>query len=72
MLINCALITKTNTKKILIFSTEAADGIVKIGKVDGYYSHPEPGKELLIINGPLDDDIILFVSNIWILSQNNK
>ncbi|CAH1118875.1 unnamed protein product [Phaedon cochleariae] len=40
---------------------ENRDGDVKFGKVEGVYSHPEPGKEALVIHGPTSEDLILFV-----------
>ncbi|KAJ8970173.1 hypothetical protein NQ317_016646, partial [Molorchus minor] len=40
---------------------EELDGEKKFGgEVEGVYSHPEPGKESLVIHGPLTDDLIFF------------
>ncbi|KAG5879484.1 hypothetical protein JTB14_013989 [Gonioctena quinquepunctata] len=40
---------------------EYRDGDIKFGKVEGVYTHSEPGKETLIINGPISEDLIFFV-----------
>lgn len=40
---------------------EQNDGPVKIDDLEGFYSHPEPGRETLIISGPLKQDVIFFV-----------
>ncbi|KAJ8921346.1 hypothetical protein NQ315_002961 [Exocentrus adspersus] len=40
---------------------EEQDGEKHFGNVDAIYSHPEPGKESLVIEGPLPEDLNLFV-----------
>lgn len=47
---------------IVYFSTEDLDGECNIGTSVGIYTHVEPKKEKLIINGPLKEDIVLFVT----------
>nr|XP_023026845.1 A disintegrin and metalloproteinase with thrombospondin motifs 7-like [Leptinotarsa decemlineata] len=41
---------------------EDRDGDKKFGKVEGVYAHPEPGRETLVISGPITEDLIFFVS----------
>lgn len=43
---------------------EGRDGTVNIGGVDGLYEHPEPDREVLVIAGPLKEDIVLYVSGV--------
>ncbi|XP_074033446.1 A disintegrin and metalloproteinase with thrombospondin motifs 12 [Leptinotarsa decemlineata] len=40
---------------------EDRDGDKKFGKVEGVYAHPEPGRETLVISGPIPEDLIFFV-----------
>ncbi|XP_050293603.1 A disintegrin and metalloproteinase with thrombospondin motifs 7-like isoform X2 [Anthonomus grandis grandis] len=42
-------------------NTEQLDNEYKIGKQIGIYTHIEPKKEKLIINGPLKEDLVFFV-----------
>ncbi|KAL1506610.1 hypothetical protein ABEB36_005939 [Hypothenemus hampei] len=41
--------------------TENLDNEYNFGKVTGIYIHAEPKKEKLVINGPLKEDLVLFV-----------
>nr|CAH7718635.1 unnamed protein product [Callosobruchus chinensis] len=41
---------------------EELDGVKKFGKVEGVYEHVEPGKELVLIHGPTQEDLIFHVA----------
>ncbi|XP_022900550.2 A disintegrin and metalloproteinase with thrombospondin motifs 6-like [Onthophagus taurus] len=41
--------------------TEVVDGEKDFGGVEGMYTHPEPGKELLEIHGPLKKNLVVYV-----------
>ncbi|XP_065156708.1 A disintegrin and metalloproteinase with thrombospondin motifs 12-like isoform X2 [Atheta coriaria] len=42
--------------------TEQPDGVREMGGVEGIYSHPAPNQEMLIIHGPLKENIVFFVT----------
>ncbi|CAH0553698.1 unnamed protein product [Brassicogethes aeneus] len=39
---------------------EELDGVKHFGKIEGIYTHTEPGRENLVINGPITDDLIFW------------
>lgn len=49
-----------------VLSAEQADGSYPMGGAEGIYSHPEPNKESLVIQGPTTEDITLYVSERFI------
>ncbi|XP_048524385.1 A disintegrin and metalloproteinase with thrombospondin motifs 12 isoform X1 [Dendroctonus ponderosae] len=67
---NIIAITDSSEKKFYLNGddTEALDGECNIGTSVGIYRHVEPKKETLIINGPLKEDVVLFVD---FFEQNN-
>ncbi|XP_060526930.1 A disintegrin and metalloproteinase with thrombospondin motifs 12-like [Cylas formicarius] len=61
--VNTIAISDSSQKKFYLNgdNREELDGEYRFGKSLGIYSHPEPGKEKLVIHGPLSEDLVFFV-----------
>ncbi|XP_017770588.1 PREDICTED: A disintegrin and metalloproteinase with thrombospondin motifs 7-like, partial [Nicrophorus vespilloides] len=59
---NTIAITGPDEKKYYLNGkfSEELDGVHDFGGVEGVYTHPEPQKEMLVIHGPLKENIVFY------------